>query len=108
MVKKLFKPISIILMLIIMALTFSACASVRAQVITNADNTIDETSSDEVKVENNEDNVGEEVISNIDMEAMKEKATMELFREFFEKQAGCELSPMQEQIMTDIIEKNRE
>jgi len=42
MVKKLFKPISIILMLIIMALTFSACASVRAQVITNADNTIDE------------------------------------------------------------------
>ena len=41
-------------------------------------------------------------------EAMKEKATMELFREFFEKQAGCELSPMQEQIMTDIIEKNGE
>lgn len=38
--------------------------------------------------------------------AMKEKTTMELFREFFEKQAGTELTPMQEQIMTDIIEKN--
>jgi len=38
-------------------------------------------------------------------EVMKEKTTMELFREFFEKQAGAELSPMQEQIMTDIIEK---
>ncbi len=37
---------------------------------------------------------------------MKEKTTMELFREFFEKQAGAELTPMQEQIMTDIIEKN--
>jgi len=45
MVKKLFKPISVILMLVIMALTFSACASVRAQVITNADNTIDEVVS---------------------------------------------------------------
>ena len=40
--------------------------------------------------------------------AMKEKTTMELFREFFEKQAGAELTPMQEQIMTDIIEKNGE
>ena len=29
-------------MLFIMALTFSACATVRASVITNADNTIDE------------------------------------------------------------------
>ncbi|MBP3568004.1 MAG: exonuclease SbcCD subunit D [Lachnospiraceae bacterium] len=38
--------------------------------------------------------------------AMKEKTTMELFREFFEKQAGAGLTPMQEQIMTDIIEKN--
>ena len=35
-------------------------------------------------------------------EVMKEKTTMELFRDFFEKQAGSELSPMQEQIMTDI------
>lgn len=41
-------------------------------------------------------------------EVMKEKTTMELFRDFFEKQAGSELSPMQEQIMTDIIEKNGE
>lgn len=41
-------------------------------------------------------------------EAIKEKTTMELFREFFEQQAGCELNPMQEQIMTDIIEKNGE
>lgn len=41
-------------------------------------------------------------------EVIKEKTTMELFREFFEQQAGCELSPMQEQIMTDIIEKNGE
>lgn len=40
--------------------------------------------------------------------AMKEKTTMELFREFFEQQAGMELTPMQEQIMTDIIEKNGE
>jgi len=39
---------------------------------------------------------------------IKEKSTMELFREFFKQQAGCELSPMQEQIMTDIIEKNGE
>lgn len=38
-------------------------------------------------------------------EAMREKTTMELFREFFEKQAGAELNPMQEQILTDIIEK---
>lgn len=36
--------------------------------------------------------------------AVKERTTMELFREFFEKQAGTELTPMQEQIMTDIIE----
>ena len=36
---------------------------------------------------------------------MKEKSTMELFREFFEKQTGSELSEIQEQIMTDIIEK---
>ncbi|MBP3576953.1 MAG: exonuclease SbcCD subunit D [Lachnospiraceae bacterium] len=41
-------------------------------------------------------------------EAMKEKSTMELFRDFFEKQTGNMLSPMQEQILTDIIEKNRE
>lgn len=41
-------------------------------------------------------------------EAMKEKTTMELFREFFEKQAGTELTPMQEQIMADIIEKTDE
>ena len=41
-------------------------------------------------------------------EVIKEKTTMELFREFFKQQAGCELSPMQEQIMTDIIEKNGE
>ena len=40
--------------------------------------------------------------------AMKEKTTMELFREFFEKQMGNGLSPMQEQIMTDIIEKTTE
>lgn len=41
-------------------------------------------------------------------ETIREKTTMELFREFFELQAGAELSPMQEQIMTDIIEKNGE
>ncbi len=41
-------------------------------------------------------------------EKMKEKTTMELFREFFEKQAGTELNPMQEQIMADIMEKNGE
>lgn len=41
-------------------------------------------------------------------EIMKEKTTMDLFREFFEKQAGAELSPMQEQIMADIIEKTKE
>ena len=41
-------------------------------------------------------------------EVMKEKSTMELFREFFEKQTGSELSPMQEQIMADIIEKTTE
>ena len=40
--------------------------------------------------------------------AVKEKSTMELFREFFEKQAGAGLSTMQEQIMKDIIEKNGE
>ena len=39
---------------------------------------------------------------------MKEKSTIELFREFFEKQTGSGLSPMQEQIMTDIIEKTTE
>lgn len=39
---------------------------------------------------------------------MKEKSTMELFREFFEKQTGNSLSPMQEQIMKDIIEKTTE
>lgn len=39
---------------------------------------------------------------------MKEKSTMELFREFFEKQTGSVLSPMQEQIMSDIIEKTTE
>ena len=39
---------------------------------------------------------------------MKEKSTMELFREFFEKQTGSPLSPMQEQILTDIIEKTTE
>ena len=41
-------------------------------------------------------------------EAVKEKTTMELFRDFFEKQTGSMLSPMQEQILTDIIEKNGE
>ena len=41
-------------------------------------------------------------------EVMKEKNTMELFRDFFEQQAGAELTPMQEQIITDIIEKNGE
>ena len=41
-------------------------------------------------------------------EVMKEKSTMELFRDFFEKQTGSMLSPMQEQILTDIIEENRE
>ena len=41
-------------------------------------------------------------------EVMKEKSTMELFRDFFEKQTGSMLSPMQEQILTDIIEKNGE
>lgn len=41
-------------------------------------------------------------------EAIREKTTMELFRDFFELQAGAELSPMQEQIMADIIEKNGE
>ncbi len=40
--------------------------------------------------------------------AMKEKTTMELFRDFFEKQTGNRLSPMQEQIVTDIMEKTRE
>ena len=39
---------------------------------------------------------------------MKEKSTMELFCEFFEMQTGSNLSPMQEQIMTDIIEKTTE
>ena len=38
-------------------------------------------------------------------EIMKDKSTLELFREFFEKQAGAELTPMQEQIMKDIIEE---
>lgn len=38
-------------------------------------------------------------------EAMKEKNTMELFREFFEQQAGAVLTPMQEQIVRDIIEE---
>lgn len=37
---------------------------------------------------------------------MREKTTMELFRTFFEKQVGTVLAPIQEQIMTDIIEKN--
>lgn len=37
--------------------------------------------------------------------AMKEKTTMELFREFFEQQTGGEFTPMQEQIMKDIIEE---
>ena len=39
---------------------------------------------------------------------MKEKSTMELFREFFEKQTGSELSEIQEQIMADVIEKTTE
>ena len=39
---------------------------------------------------------------------MKEKSTMELFREFFEKQTGSGLSELQEQIMTDVIEKTTE
>ena len=38
-------------------------------------------------------------------EIMKNKTTIELFREFFEKQAGTKLSPMQEQIIEDIIEE---
>ena len=42
MVKKISKPILLIFMLLIMAFTFSACASVRATIITNEDNTIDE------------------------------------------------------------------
>ena len=37
--------------------------------------------------------------------AVKEKTTMELFREFFKKQAGGELTPMQEKIMEDIMEE---
>ena len=42
MVKKIIKPIFLILILLFMVLNFSACASVRAMVVTNADNTIDE------------------------------------------------------------------
>lgn len=42
MTKQLFKPLCFILMLIILAFTFSACASVRATTITNEDKTIDE------------------------------------------------------------------
>ena len=41
----------------------------------------------------------------LDGAAIKEKTTMELFRDFFEKQAGCELNPMQEKIMEDIMEE---
>lgn len=41
-------------------------------------------------------------------EALKEKTTMELFRDFYEQQTGGVLSPMQEQIMTDIIEKKED
>jgi len=41
-------------------------------------------------------------------EAVREKTTMELFRDFYQLQAGAELSPMQEQIMTDILEKTGE
>ena len=37
--------------------------------------------------------------------AIKEKTAMELFREFYLKQAGCELTPMQEKIMEDIMEE---
>ncbi len=38
-------------------------------------------------------------------EAVREKSTMELFCDFFRQQAGCEISPMQEQIIKDIIEE---
>lgn len=41
-------------------------------------------------------------------EVMVEKTTLDLFRDFYEKQAGCELSAQQEQIMTEIIEKLEE
>ncbi len=38
-------------------------------------------------------------------EAVREKTTMELFREFFEKQTETQLNPTQEQLILDIIEK---
>ena len=41
-------------------------------------------------------------------EVMKEKNTMELFKDFFEKQVGTVLDTEQEQIMADIMEKVRE
>ena len=37
-------------------------------------------------------------------EVMKEKSVLELFGEFFEQQTGNSLTPMQEQILTDIME----
>ena len=37
--------------------------------------------------------------------AVKEKTAMELFRDFYIKQAGCELTPMQEKIMQNIMEE---
>jgi DNA replication protein DnaD len=39
---------------------------------------------------------------------MRERTTMELFRDFFEQQTGTIMSPMQEQILKDIIEENGE
>ena len=41
-------------------------------------------------------------------EVMRERTTMELFRDFFEQQTGTVMSPMQEQILKDIIEENGE
>lgn len=39
-------------------------------------------------------------------EILKEKTTMELFQEFYEKQTGLPVSALQEQIMADIIENH--
>lgn len=38
-------------------------------------------------------------------EILKEKTTMELFREFYEKQTGLTMSALQEQIVADVMEK---
>ncbi len=37
-------------------------------------------------------------------EAMKEQSTMELFREFFEKQTDTVMTPMQEEILKEVVE----